>query len=86
MKSQQLGANISDVEVVNIDSHGVWVYVKGAEYFLPYTDYPWFKDAKVADILDVRLLHEDHLHWPKLDVDLSMKSLRDPDAYPLIYQ
>lgn len=86
MKSQQLGACILDVEVANIDSHGVWLHVKGAEYFLPYKEYPWFKDAKVADILDVRLFHENHLHWPALDVDLSVKSLGNPEAYPLIYR
>ena len=86
MKSQKLGTRTSDVEVANIDNHGVWLYVKGAEYFLPYTEYPWFREARVAEILDVQLLHEDHLHWPELDVDLSLKSLRDPDAYPLVYQ
>ena len=86
MKSQQPGARTLDVEVANIDSHGVWLYVRGAEYFLPYEEYPWFKDARLADIIDVRLLHKDHLHWPALDVDLSVKSLRDPDSYPLIYR
>lgn len=86
MKSPQHGTHASDVEVANIDPHGVWLYVNGAEYFLPYPEYPWFKEAKVADILDVRLLHDDHLHWPALDVDLSIKSLREPKAYPLIYR
>ena len=86
MKLQELGTSTSDVEVANIDTHGVWLYVKGAEYFLPYAEYPWFKDARVADILDVQLLHEDLLHWPALDADLSVKSLRDPDAYPLVYR
>ena len=76
----------SDVEVANIDKHGLWVFVRGAEYFLPYSEYPWFRDAKVAHILDVELLHEDHLYWPSLDVDLSVKTLRDPEAYPLTYQ
>lgn len=86
MKSRPLGTPTSDVEVANIDSHGIWLYVKGAEYFLPHADYPWFKEARVADILDVHLLREDHLHWPALDVDLSVESLRDPDAYPLVYR
>ena len=86
MRSQEPGASTSDVEVANIDKHGVWLFVNGAEYFLPYTDYPWFKDAKVADILDVQLLHQEHLHWPALDVDLSVESLRRPDGYPLLYR
>ena len=86
MKSREPGVHTSDVEVANIDSHGVWLYADGAEYFLSYTEFPWFRDAKVAEILDVRLLHEDHLHWPALDVDLSLKALRDPDAYPLVHR
>lgn len=86
MTSQEPGVNTSDAEVVNIDRHGVWLFVRGAEHFLPYSEYPWFKEAKVADVLHVELLHEDHLHWPSLDVDLSVKSLGDPQGYPLIYQ
>jgi ribosomal protein S1 len=86
MNSQELGASTSDVEVANIDRHGIWLFAMGAEYFLPYSEYPWFKAAKVADILNIELLHGDHVHWPVLDVDLSLKSLRNPEAYPLIYQ
>jgi hypothetical protein len=76
----------SDVEVTNIDKHGLWLLVKGGEYFLPYEEYPWFQEATVGDIVDVQLLHEDHLHWPSLDVDLSIESLRNPEAYPLVYR
>jgi len=86
MRSLQPGVHTSDLEVVNIDRHGAWLYVKGAEYFLPYEKYRWFKDAKVADILGIQLLHDDHLYWPSLDVNLSVKSLQDPEAYPLVYR
>ena len=86
MRSRAPGAHTSGVEVVSIDGHGVWLYVNGAEHFLSYTEYPWFRDAKVAEILDVHLLHEDHLHWPGLDVDLSVKALRNPGAHPLVYR
>jgi hypothetical protein len=27
---------------------------------------------------------ENHLHWPQLDIDLSVESLRDPKAFPLV--
>lgn len=86
MKSQEPGTNISGVEVLNIGMHGIWLFLNGAEYFLPYKGYPWFANAKVSDILDVRLLNDNHLHWPSLDVDLSVKSLGNPDAYPLVYR
>ena len=84
MKSRTLGADTSEVEVANIDAHGIWVHVKGGEYFLPHTDYPWFRDARVSEIINVELLHGAHLHWPSLDVDLSVDSLQSPEKYPLI--
>ncbi len=86
MKSAIRGKNISGAEVQDITPHGVWLYVKGAEYFLPYAQYPWFINAKVADIYKLLLLHENHLYWPKLDVDLELKSLQNPENYPLIYR
>ena len=86
MKSQKPGASTSDIEVIGVNSRGIWLYVKGAEYFLSHKDYPWFKEATIADVLNVRLLHEFHLHWPALDVDLSLKSLGTPEAYPLVYR
>jgi hypothetical protein len=39
----------------------------------------------VRDVLDVRLLHGRHLHWPKLDVDLALDSLKNLTHYPLVY-
>jgi len=84
MKSSTLGTSTSMVEVTHISAHGVWLMVRGHEYFLPYEDFPWFKDAKLGDILDVKLLHQTHLYWPNLDVDLSLKSIQDPGAYPLV--
>ena len=86
MKSRTLGASTSEAEVTNIDTHGIWVYVHRNEYFLPYSDYPWFKDAKVSDIINVELLHGVHLHWPSLDVDLTVDSLEDQGNYPLVAQ
>lgn len=71
-------------EVTSIDRHGLWLLVRDREFFLPYERFPWFMDARVRDILDVRLLHGGHLHWPSLDVDLSTDILEHPEAYPLM--
>lgn len=84
MTSQTPGVSASDVEVSNINSHGLWLFVKGKEYFLPYKDYPWFMHAKVSDIINVQLLHDVHLHWPSLDVDLNIQSIENPASYPLV--
>ena len=86
MTSSQHGASASEVEVTQIDSRGIWLLVSGAEYFLPYEEYPWFRDARVGEILNVELLHGSHIHWPALDVDLSLDSLKDPAGYPLKYE
>jgi len=86
MRSWKPGASTSDVEVMGVNRHGLWLFAKGSEYFLPYEDYPWFKEARIVDILNVELLHGSHLHWPALDVDLSLESLDNPEAHPLVYR
>jgi len=86
MKSSTLGTNTSQVEVTNIDRFGFWLLISDKEYFLSYDNFPWFCKATVEQILAVELLHEKHLHWPDLDVDLSLDSLEQPEAFPLIYE
>lgn len=86
MSLSKPGMSTSDAEVTHIDKHGIWVLVNGGEYFLPYADYPWFRDARISQILDVKLLHGGHLSWEALDVDLSLSILNKPEAYPLIYE
>lgn len=83
---QKHGKNTSVVEVTNISLHGLWLYVNGKEYFLPYEDYPWFKEARVSELHDVKLYHGDHLYRPKIDVDLAVDCLKNPEQFPLIYQ
>ena len=75
-----------EVEVTQVDTHGIRLYARGAEYFLPYGQYPWFRDARLREVLDVQLLHGNHLRWPSLDVDLCIESLGNPEAYPLVYK
>jgi hypothetical protein len=86
MKSSRHGTTTSEVEVTQIDAQGIWLCVKAAEYFLPYTEYPWFRDARLREILQVELLHGNHLRWPALDVDLCIESLANPEAFPLKYE
>jgi hypothetical protein len=80
------GASISEVEVTHIDWHGLWLLVSEREYFLPYDEFPWFREARIADVLNVELLHGDHLHWPAMDVDLSLDCLEHPEQYPLVWR
>ncbi len=85
MKLKKRGTNTSKVEVTQISKNGLWLFVKNSEYFLPYEKFPWFEDATVAKIHDVKLLHGKHLYWKSLDIDLELESLKDPARYSLIY-
>ncbi|TAN38661.1 MAG: DUF2442 domain-containing protein [Verrucomicrobia bacterium] len=76
---------LSPVEVGNIDRHGFWLLVADQEYFLPYGDFPWFRQARVEQIMNVELLHGDHLRCPDLDVDLTLDSLARSESFPLVY-
>ena len=71
------------VSVENISNFGIWLFVKGKEYFLDYDRYPYFKNKLISQITDVKLLHGFHLYWPQLDVDLEIDNLENPEKYPL---
>ncbi len=86
MRSQRLGKSTSNPEILGVSKNGVWMLVAGKEYFLPFRDFPWFRDAKISEIYNVHLSHGSHLRWPDLDVDLHVESLENPSHYPLIYK
>jgi len=77
------GAITSEPEVTHISKHGIWLLAHGEELFLPFEDFPWFKDAPVKDILNVEEPTQGHYYWPALDVDLSLAIIRNPSRFPL---
>jgi hypothetical protein len=78
MNSKALGKNTSEPEVTNISSHGVWLLANSQELFLPYQDFPWFKDASISKVLNVEELTPGHFYWPDLDVDLTLEIIEHP--------
>lgn len=82
MKLLKNGRNIS-VSVENITSFGIWIFVKGKEYFLDYQTYPYFQHHVIEALKNVQLLHGLHLRWPDLDIDLEIDNLENPEKYPL---
>ena len=76
----------TSVEVVHVSPHGVWVAVRGKEYCLPYDEFPWFQDARLAEVYRVQLVHGRFLRWADLDVELALDALDHPERYPLKYQ
>jgi hypothetical protein len=86
MKSKMHGINTLTIEVTNISTHGFWILLNEKEYFLSFSNFPWFKKSTINEICDVKLLNEQHLYWKKLDVDLELLSIANPELYPLIYK
>jgi hypothetical protein len=85
MRSKTRGNDISGIEVTNIAPNGIWVLARGEELLLPYETFPWFKRATVEAILNVEEPTPGHFHWPDLDIDLGLESMRHPERFPLTY-
>ena len=84
MTSARPGQSTSAVEVTNVSPHGFWLLVEQREHFVRFTDFPWFHDATIAELMKVELPSPHHLYWPDLDVDLAVESLDHPERYPLV--
>ncbi len=78
-----LGMHTSKVEVTHVSSHGVWLLADGQELFLSFDDFPWFKDAPIGKIMNVKQSVSGQFHWPDLDIDVEIKSIEHPENYPL---
>jgi hypothetical protein len=82
MSSSQLG-KLTSVEVVDISAHGMWLLAGEAEHFMPFGEFPWFKTAPISAVLNVVEESPGNLHWPELDIDLCLESIKNPERFPL---
>ena len=80
------GIGTSAAEVTHISKYGFWILLGDEELLVPFEHFPWFKKATVEQISDVNWPTPDHLHWPSLDIDLSVQSIRQPQDFPLTSQ
>ena len=78
------GALTSQVEVTNVSKNGLWLLLGDEELFLPFSDFPWFRDATIGELCNIEYPTNNHLYWPSLDVDLAVESIRNPSAFPLV--
>ena len=39
-----------DVAVTNVSTHGFWLMLGAEELFVPFSQFPWFKDAPIAKL------------------------------------
>jgi Protein of unknown function (DUF2442) len=84
MKSASPGQSTSPAEVTNVSPHGFWLFVGERELFVPFKEFPWFREASVRKIANVQRPSPNHLYWPDLDIDLAVESIEHPEKYPLI--
>ena len=83
MKSTKLGQPTL-VEVSNVSTTGLWLLIGDKERFLPFADFPWFREARIRELVNVELQSPNHLYWPDLDVDLAVESIDHPELFPLV--
>ncbi|MSQ53194.1 MAG: DUF2442 domain-containing protein, partial [Betaproteobacteria bacterium] len=47
MTSAAPGISTFPVEVTNISKHGFWLLLENEELFLPFSEFPWFRDVPI---------------------------------------
>jgi hypothetical protein len=73
-------------EITNITSIGFWLLVDDREYFVPFSDYPVFQEATVAQICNIQCLSPRQFHWPEIDADIELDSLETPERFALQFR
>ena len=79
MRSKFVGKNTLDVEVTQIDTTGIWVLSADKEYFLPFEQFPLFREATIGSIHNVEIISPGNLRWPQLGIELALESVRNPE-------
>ncbi len=84
MSSNALGTPTSNVEITNVSALGLHLLAGTEELFLSYEDFPWFREASIRAISHVTEPAPGHFHWPELDIDLCLETIRHPERFPLL--
>lgn len=83
MLSKRRGKDILASEVTAVGRDGFWIISGDREYFVPFSRYPAFKSATVAQIYDMREIAPGQLRWESLDEDIELEALQHPERFPL---
>ena len=78
------GATTSTAEVTHVSRHGFWLLLNNEELLVPFAEFPWIRKATIEQLSQVEWPSQSHLYWPQLDIDLSVESIRNPKAFPLV--
>ena len=83
MDSSKSGIITSVCSVSGINDLGIWVLVEDIEYFIPFAEYPGFRDSSVSQLLNFRFSPPSQLRWEEIDMDIELEALALPDSFPL---
>ena len=83
MKSARLGKHTL-AEVSNVSTNGFCLLIEDKERFLSFGNFPWFREARIRELVNVELQSPNHLYWPDLDIDLAVDSIDHPERYPRV--
>ena len=86
MISSKSGTDILDCNITSINDLGIWILIEDKEYFIPFSEYPGFKNASLNQVFNVRFLPPSQLYWEEIDVDIELKALVQPESFSLIYK
>lgn len=78
-----MAGDTRSARVTAITETGFTVAVEGRELFVSFDHFPWFRHARVSDLLQVELAGPDHLRWPTIDADVHVRSIEHPEEFPL---
>lgn len=70
-------------KVLSITGQGILITIKEGDFFLNYKSYPWFKNAKINEVLNIKR-DQEAIYWDSLDVEIEIDSILNPQNYPLI--
>ena len=83
-RRQRVRQSTSVAEVTHISTQGFGVLLGDEELFIPFAQFPWFRNATMGVLSRMEWPSADHLYWPDLDIDLSVESVRHPERFPLM--
>jgi len=86
MSLSKNGTITSDCKLTSINDLGLWVLIEDKEYFIPFKDYPGFRESSLDQIFNIRYYPSGQLCWADLDIDIDLKSLSEPESFPLIWK
>ena len=49
-KFETLGSDTSKVEIATVTRSGFWLVLDAERLFVPFSEFPWFKDARIGEL------------------------------------